>query len=220
MSNTTILIVDDHTILREGLALLFTKHPHLDVVGEAANGKEAISRCKELVPDIVLMDLDMPILNGIEATRIISKDFPNTKVIVLSMHPDHEYVQAALKAGAKGFLVKETAAGEMIQAIMAVSDGKAFFSPSVSSTIIDKMYAGDTQKGDIELLTRREREILQLIAEGNTTKHIAELLYISHTTVSKHRENIMRKLGLHDTAGLVRYAIQKGIISNNKPKYI
>ncbi len=220
MSNISIVIVDDHKILREGLVLVFSQIKNMDVAGEAADGKEAISLCRKLKPDIVIMDLDMPIMNGIEATRILSKECQDSKVIILSMHPDHEYVQASLQAGAKGFLVKESAAGELVNAVKAVNDGKAYFSPTVSSTIIDTMYSGEINKGAPEILTAREREILQLVAEGKTTKQIAKLLFISVTTISKHRENILKKLDIHDTVGLVRYAIKKGIISAKKPKYM
>ena len=217
MSKILVLIVDDHKILREGLRSLLNRNSDIQAIGEAENGKDAIALCKELKPNIVLMDLDMPILNGIETTKIITKDFPQSRVIILSMFPDHEYVQSALNAGAKGFLVKDTAADDLIQAVRVVNEGKAFFSPSVSKIIVESMYTDESKlKG--EVLTSREKEILQQVAEGKTSQQIAEQLFISKSTVNKHRENIMTKLKIHDIVGLIRYAIQKGIISDKKPK--
>ena len=218
MSKILVLIVDDHKILVEGLHSLLNKNPDIQTIGEAENGKDAITLCKELNPNIVLMDLDMPILNGIEATKIISKDFPKSRIIILSMYPDHEYVKSALNAGAKGFIVKDTAANDLIQAVRVVYDGKAFFSPSVSKIIVESMYTSDDSKLKEDVLTSREKEILQLVTEGKSSIQIAERLFISKSTVNKHRENIMKKLNIHDIVGLIRYAIQKGIISDKKPK--
>jgi len=196
---------------------LLNQNSDIQAVGEAENGKDAIDLCKDLNPNVVLMDLDMPILNGIEATKIITKDFPQSKVIILSMFPDHEYVQSALNAGAKGFLVKDTAAGDLIQAVRVVNDGKAFFSPSVSNTIVESMYTDESRLKE-EILTSREKEVLQQVAEGKTSQQIADQLFVSKSTVNKHRENIMNKLNIHEIVGLIRYAIQKGIISDKKPK--
>ena len=196
---------------------MLNQNSDIQAVGEAENGKDAIDLCKDLNPNVVLMDLDMPILNGIEATKIITKDFPQSKVIILSMFPDHEYVQSALNAGAKGFLVKDTAAGDLIQAVRVVNDGKAFFSPSVSNTIVESMYTDESRLKE-EILTSREKEVLQQVAEGKTSQQIADQLFVSKSTVNKHRENIMNKLNIHEIVGLIRYAIQKGIISDKKPK--
>jgi len=218
MSKILVLIVDDHKILREGLKSLLNQNSDIQAIGEAENGKDAIALCKNLKPNIVLMDLDMPILNGIEATKIIKKDFPQSRVIILSMFPDHEYVKSALNAGAKGFLVKDTAADDLIQAVRVVNDGKVFFSPSISQVIVESMYTADDSRLKEEVLTSREKEILQLVAEGKPSKQISELLFISKSTVNKHRENIMKKLNIHDIVGLIRYAIKKGIISDKKPK--
>ena len=218
MSKIFVLIVDDHKILVEGLRSLINQNSYIQAIGEAENGKDAITLCKDLKPNIVLMDLDMPILNGIEATKIITIDFPQSKVIILSMYPDHKYVQSALKAGAKGFLVKDTVADDLIQAIRVVNGGKAFFSPSVSKIIIESMYIIENSKFKEDMITSREKEILQLVTEGKSSNQISELLFISKSTVNKHRENLMKKLNIHDIAGLIRYAIQKGKIYDKKPK--
>lgn len=212
MSKISVLIVDDHKVLRAGLRSLLDRNSDIQTVGEAENGKRGIALCKELKPNVVLMDLYMPILNGIEATKVISMECHQSRVIILSMFPDHEYVQSALNAGAKGFLVKDTAAGELIQAVRVVHDGKAFFSPSVSKTIVDSMY-NDVSNYKAKDLTSREREILQLVAEGNTSKQVAKLLSICRSTVDKHRENIVTKLEIHDVVGLIRYAIKNGGVS-------
>ena len=224
MGKISVLIAEDHTIVREGLRMLLEATPDIAVVGEAENGRAAISLCKELEPDIVVMDITMPFLNGIEATRTIAKSLSGTRVIILSMYPDEEYVFEALNAGASGFLVKQTASDDLLKAVREVNDGRAFFSPSVSRTILDayreasKADAGtEPAPTDLKLLTPREREILQLIAEGYTSKEIASQLFISMKTVGSHRQNIMQKLDIHDIAGLTRYAIEKGLIRVDHP---
>jgi len=216
MNKISVLIVDDHTILREGLRSLLNQKSDIEVISEADNGQDAIKKVNELNPDIIIMDLDMPVLNGVDSTRIICKEHPGSKIIILSMYPDHEYVQASLTAGACGFVVKETAADELIEAVRLVNQGKAYFSPSVSKLIIESKYKHDNKEND-EVLTQREREVLQLIAEGAKSKQIASKLFISEATVMKHRANIMEKLDIHDLASLIRYAIQKKIISDKRP---
>lgn len=219
MEKISILIVDDHSILREGLVLVISDQSNMAVVGEAGDGAEAIEKCRSTCPDIIIMDLDMPKINGIEATGEIVTSCPDTKVIILSMYPDHEFVKASLEAGAKGFLVKESAAGELVQAINVVNRGKAYFSPAISDTIVENLYSQSKMKAnESNKLTARETEILKLVAEGKTSKQISKELYISPATTAKHRENIMNKLDIHDVAGLTQYAIQKGLIIINKPK--
>lgn len=220
MTNISVLIAEDHTIVREGLRMLLEAEPDITVVGEAENGRVAISLCQKLKPDIVLMDITMPILNGIEATDIIINSVPNTKVIILSMYPDEEYIYKVLDAGASGFLVKKTASGDLLRAVREVNYGRAFFSPEVSKTVLDAYRDATKTKGTEhgytvlkqQQLTSREREILQLIAEGYTSKEIAKQLFISIKTVTSHRQNIIQKLDIHDIAGLTRYAIEKGLI--------
>jgi len=197
--------------------MLLETAPDIIVVGEAENGREAVSLCQKLQPDIVLMDIAMPTLNGVEATRIILKDLPDTKVIILSMYPDEEYVFESLDAGASGFLVKQTASDDLLKAIREVNSGQAFFSPSISKMVL-KAYRKTSKATEIIeppaqwiSLTSREREVLQLIAEGYTSKEIAEQLFISIGTVRKHRNNIGQKLDIHNIVGLTRYAIEKGI---------
>jgi len=222
MSEITVLVADDHTAVRESFKLLLESDKDIKVVGEAKNGKEAIALTKKLQPRVVLMDIGMHTLNGIEATRIIKKDIPNSKVVILSMYTDEEYVYEALDAGASGYLVKESASEDILKAMHAVSEGKAFFSPIISKTILDgyRKYSPDANSDQLpyrkNILSQREREVLQLLAEGNTSKDIAEMLYISIKTVSNHRQSIRRKLNIHDIAGLTRYALNKGIIQNDQ----
>ena len=221
MNKIAVLIAEDHTIVREGLRMLLETAPDIIVVGEAENGRVAISLCQKLHPDIVLMDIAMPSLNGVEATRIILKDLPDTKVIILSMYPDEEYVFESLDAGALGFLVKQTASDDLLKAIREVNSGQAFFSPSISKTVLEAYRkiskATETKEPPAQRisLTSREREVLQLIAEGCTSKEIAEQLFISIGTVRKHRNNIVQKLDIHDIVGLTRYAIEKGITTKD-----
>lgn len=221
MNEITVIIADDHTVVRESFKLLLETDKDIKVVGEAKNGKEAVALTKKLKPDVVLMDIGIPNLNGIEATRIIKKQIPNSKIVILSMYPDEEYVFEALDAGALGYLVKETVSEDLLKAMHEVSEGKAFFNPIISKKVIDgykkflKAGQGNRLSEKLILLSEREREVLRLIAEGKTSKVIAERLFISVKTVSNHRQNIMRKLNIHDIAGLTRYAIKKGIIQNN-----
>ena len=219
MDKTRVLLAEDHTIVRKGLRSLLDKETGIEVVGEAEDGREAIVKAEELHPDVVVMDIAMPGLNGLEATRQIKKRFPDMKILILTMHANEEYILQSLKAGASGYLVKKAAPAELISAINAVHKGNSFLSPSISRTVIDEYIrrSKEISEGEegFEQLTVREREVLQLIAEGRKTREIAELLYISIKTVETHRAHIMNKLDIHSTAELTRYAIRKGIISSD-----
>lgn len=219
MDKTRVLLTEDHTIVRKGLRSLLDKETGIEVVGEAEDGREAIVKAEELHPDVVVMDIAMSGLNGLEATRQIKKRFPDMKILILTMHANEEYILQSLKAGASGYLVKKAAPAELISAINAVHKGHSFLSPSISRMVIDEYIrrSKEISEGEegFEQLTVREREVLQLIAEGRKTREIAELLYISIKTVETHRAHIMNKLDIHSTAELTRYAIRKGIISSD-----
>jgi two-component system, NarL family, response regulator NreC len=210
-----ILLADDHAILRHGIRALLERQPGMTLVGEASDGREAQALAAQLCPDIVLLDIAMPNGNGIEAARQITSKPKAPAVIFLSMHSDETYVLRALKAGARGYLLKESADNELMSAIHAVAAGKAYFSPEVSKLLVEDYVKGLQQRGledSYELLTPRERELLQLLAEGNSIKDIATLLHLSAYTVETHRSNIMQKLNLHGMAELILYAVRKGII--------
>lgn len=211
-----ILLADDHAVMRRGLRALLEGHQDFSVVGEANDGREAVSLAESLKPDVVVMDLTMPNLNGTEAARQITSKFPHVAVIILSMHSDESYVLRALKAGARGYLVKESAEDDLINAIRTVSQGKAFFSPAVSKMLVED-YVRQLQDKDIEdsyeLLTAREREILQLVAEGKSNKDVANMLNLSVYTVETHRSNVMEKLNLHTVPELILYAVRKGVVA-------
>lgn len=211
-----IVLADDHTIMRSGLRAVLDRYADMQVVGEAADGREAIQCVEENHPDVIVMDVAMPNLNGIEAARQISAKHSGVSIVVLSMHSDEGYVLRALKAGARGYLLKDSAEGDLITAIRAVNDGKAFFSPAISRMLVDDYMRQLQQRGvedSYELLTSREREILQLLAEGRSNKDIARMLDLSLYTVETHRSNIMEKLNLHGIPELMLYAIRKGVIS-------
>jgi len=211
-----ILMADDHVVMRTGLRVLLERQANLEVVGEAANGRETIELAASLKPDVVVMDVGMPSLNGIEATKAIVTQRPATAVIVLSMHADESYVMRALKAGARAYLLKDSAAADLISAIEAVSQGKSFFSPKVSRILAEDYIRVLKQKGAVDtydLLTSREQEILQLLAEGKANKEVASTLNISPYTVETHRGHILQKLNLHNPAELILYAVRKQIIS-------
>ena len=211
-----IVLADDHAVVRGGLRALLQQQEDFQVVGEASDGREAVALANSLHPDVIVMDLSMPILNGTEASRQVTSQHPEIAIIVLTMHSDEAYVLRALKAGARGYLLKESAEADLIAAIRAVQNGKAFFSPEVSRVLVQD-YVRQLQDRDIEdsyeLLTPREREILQLIAEGKSNKDVANLLNLSVYTVETHRGNIMEKLGLHTVPELILYAVRKGVIS-------
>jgi two-component system, NarL family, response regulator NreC len=210
-----IVLADDHTVVRSGLRALLERHQNFEVVGEAENGRDVVTLSASLRPDIVVMDVGMPLLNGIEAAAALLKQSPSTGVIVLSMYSDESYVMRALKAGARGYLLKDSAAPDLLSAIDAVSNGRSFFSPSIRELLAEDYVRVLRQKGEVdsyELLSPREREILQLLAEGKTNKEVAATLFISPYTVETHRGNILEKLGLHSAAELILYAVRKGII--------
>lgn len=216
MKKLGILLADDHTVMRAGLRALLERHPNLEVVGEAENGRQTVQLSASLRPDVVVMDIGMPILNGIEATKEIVNQRPAAAVVILSMYSDESYVMRALKAGARAYLLKDSAAADLISAIDAVSQGKSFFSPKVSRILAEDYVRILKQKGAVDsydLLTSREREILQLLAEGKTNKEVATALNISPYTVETHRSHILEKLNLHNPAELILYAVRKGIIS-------
>lgn len=213
---TRILLADDHTILRRGLRLVLERESDLSVIGEASTGREAIDAAAREKPDVIVMDIGMPILNGIEATKRISADHPRTAVVILSVHSDEAYILRALKAGARGYLLKDSAETDLIQAVRAVAAGKAFFSPVVSKVLADDYLRQVRQQGvedPYDLLTARERELLQLIAELKPTKEIAALFGVSPHTVDTHRGNLMQKLNVHSIPELILYAVRKGVIS-------
>jgi two-component system, NarL family, response regulator NreC len=216
MRKTRILLADDHKLMRSGLKALIEQQPDLTVVGEADDGRQAVALAGTLKPDLLVMDIGMPNLNGIEAARQITQATPGTAIVILSMHSDESYVLRALKAGAKGYLLKDSAESDLIRAVHAVAGGKSFFSPAVSKVLLDD-YVRKLQRSGAEdaydLLTPREREILQLIAEGKSNKDVANLLNLSVYTVETHRSNIMEKLNLRGIPELILYAVRKGIIS-------
>ncbi|MGB2905761.1 MAG: response regulator transcription factor [Candidatus Aminicenantaceae bacterium] len=219
MKGIKVVLADDHTIVRKGLRSLLDAEVDMDVIGEAGDGKEAIELVGQLKPHIVVMDIGMPVLNGLEATRRIIKKHPDTKVLILTMHTNEEYVFEILQAGASGYIIKKAAPTELVAAIRAVKQGESFLSPSISKKVIEEYLqrAGEEKREDaFDLLTDREREVLQLIAEGLSTREIAEKLFISTKTVETHRMHMMEKLDLHGTADLTRYAIRKGIVDSER----
>jgi len=215
MKKIGVLLVDDHTIVRKGLRSLLDGEAGLHVVGEAEDGREAIEKVQELHPEVVLMDIVMPILNGLEATRQIKKRFPEVRVLALTMHAAEEYISQILRAGASGYVLKQAAPAELVSAIEAVYRGDSFLSPSISSKVVEEYIRQAELMGEgdsYDRLTDREREVLQLIAEGHPNREIADLLHISVRTVGTHRAHLMEKLAIHSTAGLTHYAIRKGVI--------
>jgi len=213
---TTILLADDHAVMRAGLRLLLERHADLSVIAEAGNGREAVALAETLHPDVAVIDIAMPMLNGIEATQRICAGEGSTQVVILSMHSDESYVLRALKAGARAYILKESAEDDLIRAVRSVSAGKSFFSPVISRLLLDDYVRQVASKGvedSYDLLTPREKELLQLIAEGKTNKEIAALLNVSPFTVETHRANILQKLNLHSVPQLILYAVRKGIVS-------
>jgi DNA-binding NarL/FixJ family response regulator len=210
----SILLADDHTLVRAGIRALIEQLPTVKVVGEAKDGREALRLVKERKPDLILMDVAMPGLNGLEATARVSKEFPDVRVIILSMYANEEYVREAINAGAAGYLVKRSAATELERAITAVARGEKYFSPLVSAHVNrDRDGRLSVDRAFIERLTPRQREILQLVAERHSTKDIAGILSISVKTVETHRAQLMERLDIHDVPGLVRFAIRAGLVS-------
>jgi DNA-binding NarL/FixJ family response regulator len=207
---TTILLADDHSVVRQGFRRILESQPDMEIVGEAGNGREAIEQATRLKPDVVVMDVAMPELNGIEATRRMSDTSPHTRVLALSMHKDSVYVREILRAGARGYLLKDAIDADLLAAVRAVAKGEAYLSPSIADAVLTDYRQHVTDP--IDLLTSREREVLQMIAEGKTNKEIATVLNLSVYTVDAHRGRIMEKLNLHSTGELVRFAVRKGLI--------
>ena len=210
-----VLIADDHTILREGIRLLLRGQPDIDVVGEASDGRDAYFKVEELRPDVVLMDIGMPVLNGLDATQQIRRTFPDTKVLILTQHDNDEYVYRILQAGASGYVLKRAAGAELVSAIRGVDHGNAFLYPSMAKGLLNdylKRAEAGQEKASYDGLTERERQILKMIADGCTNQQIADLLCLSVKTVQAHRGHLMEKLNMHDRTELVKYAIRKGII--------
>ena len=218
MPNITVLLVDDHNIVRQGLKALLLAEGDITILAEAQGGREAVQLASQLRPEVVIMDLAMPLLNGCEATRQIIKALPNVRVVVLSSYGDDEHIQSAIAAGAAAYLLKQTAATDLVKAIREVKKGNAYFSPSIAMRLRDqtcKVSEGSPVRVPEVDLTSREMEVLQLIAEGFANKQIAGELGLSVKTVEKHRQSVMKKLDIHDIAGLVRHAVGKGIIEMN-----
>jgi two-component system response regulator NreC len=205
-----ILLADDHILVRQGFKLILSGQPDMEITGEAANGREAVEQAEKLQPDIVIMDVTMPELNGIEATRRITAAAPRSRVLALSMHKDAVYVREILRAGARGYLLKDSADADLIAAVRAVAKGEGYLSPAISDAVLTDYRKHVTDP--LDLLTTREREVLQMIAEGKTNKEIATTLNLSVYTVEAHRGRVMEKLNLHSTGELVRFALRSGLI--------
>lgn len=216
MPKLRLLIGDDHTLMRQGLRKILEERPDWEVVAEVGDGRDAIRRAIALKPDVAILDIGMPQLNGIDATQQIVRRVPETRVLILSMHSDEAYVTRALQAGATGYMLKDSAGKDLLKGIAAVAAGTAYFSPAVARLMLDdyvRRVAGSGVADRFESLSGREREIFQLLAEGRTNKGVAELLEISPATVETHRAHILQKLDIHNTAELVLYAVRRGVIS-------
>jgi RNA polymerase sigma factor (sigma-70 family) len=213
-----VLLADDHAVLRDGIHALLEDETDIQVVGEAEDGRSAVEQARQLEPDVVIMDIGMPLLNGLEATRQIKRDNPGIQVLILTMHENPEYVAQVLSAGGSGYVLKKAAGKELVQAIRDVARGEAQFSPSVARTLAQlylQSLDSDAVRDPYDDLTPREREVLQLVAEGHSNQQVAEELGLSVKTVKTHRLHLMQKLDLHDRADLIRYAYQKGILSTD-----
>ena len=213
MGKIRILVVDDHAILRDGIRALLSLHNDFEIVGEASEGKEAIEKARELSPDVIIMDIAMPGMDGLEATRRIRKKSPRVKVLVLTQHDNREYVVSAIKAGATGYVPKRALGSELVSAIRAVYKGDSFLYPSSAAALIEDYLQQAEGEDAYDLLTGREREILKLIADGHTGREIADILFLSPKTVQGHRTKIMEKLNLHNHTELLKYAMRKGLVS-------
>ena len=210
MKRIRILLADDHAVVRQGFKMILDAQADMEIVGQAANGRQAVDLAEQLRPDVVVMDVSMPELNGIEATRRLASSVPHARVVALSMHKDSVYVREILRAGARGYLLKDSGAADLVAAIRAVASGESYLSPAVSNAVLDDYRRHVTNP--IDLLTSREREVLQLLAEGRTNKEIAGVLNLSVYTVDAHRGRIMEKLNLHSISELVRFAVRNGLI--------
>jgi two-component system, NarL family, response regulator NreC len=216
MAKLRILLGDDHTLLRHGLRKILQERSEWEIVAEAGDGREAVRQTLALRPDVAILDIGMPLMNGIEATRQIIRRLPDLRVLILSMHANEPYIIQALKAGARGYLLKDSADTDLIRGVSAVAAGKSFFSPAVAKVMLDDYVRHLGEKGIVDRfdsLTEREREIFQLVAEGHSNKEVAERLSISPATVETHRGHILQKLDIHSTAELVLYAVRRGVIS-------
>ncbi len=216
MPKLEIVVADDHTLMRQGLCKILEERQEWRVVGQAATGREAVTVVSDLQPAVAILDIGMPLLNGIEVTRQLTRRFPDLRVLILSMHAEEAYIISALEAGAQGYLLKDSADVELIRAVSSVAAGKSYFSPAVARVMLDDYVRHLAQKGitdRYDSLSEREREIFQLIAERHTNKEIADLLHLSPATIETHRAHIFQKLGVHNTAELVLYAVRKGVIS-------
>jgi DNA-binding NarL/FixJ family response regulator len=211
-----ILLGDDHTLVRQGIRKILEDHPEWDVVGEASDGREVVRQALALEPDVIILDIGMPLLNGIEAARQIARRLPAVNILMLSMHAQEAYITQAMKAGARGYLLKDSADTQLLHAVAAVGAGKSYFSPAAAKVMLDDYVRHLNEKGvadRFDTLSEREREIFQLIAEAHSNKEIAELLSLSPATVETHRAHILQKLDVHNTAELVLYAVRRGIIT-------
>ena len=213
MAKIKILVVDDHAVLRDGVRALLGLHDDLEVVGEASEGKEAVVKAQELMPDVVIMDIAMPGMDGLEATRRIRKKHPKIKVLVLTQHDNKEYILSVIKAGASGYVPKRALGSELVSAIRSVKEGDSFLYPSAASALIEDYLQQTRDEDPYDQLTAREREIFKLIAEGHTSREIADMLFLSLRTVQGHRLKVMEKLDLHNRTELIKYAMRKGLVS-------
>ena len=212
----TLLLADDHPVVRKGIASCLSHHDHLQIIGEAADGREALKKIRELVPDLVLMDIDMPHMNGLAVTDLLRKELPKVKVLILSMHSNTDFVLRIIQSGARGYVLKDASTEDLLRAIEAINDGEAFFSPEVARAALNQYVKGTGTAGvQVGQLTNREREVLVHIADGLSNKEIASQLGVGVRTVETHRERIMRKLNIHSIAGLTKFAISQGLVSLN-----
>ena len=216
MGAIRILLGDDHTVVRQGLRKILEEQPAWQVIAQANDGREAVQQTLALLPDVAVLDVAMPLLNGIEATRQIARRAPSVHILILSMHAEEAYVTQAVQAGARGYLLKDSADSDLVRGVAAVAAGKSFFSPAAARVMLDDYLRHLSQKGIVnryDALSEREREVLQLIAEGRSSKEVAEVLSISPATVETHRTHILQKLDVHNTAELVLYAVRRGVVS-------
>jgi two-component system nitrate/nitrite response regulator NarL len=211
-----VMVVDDHPVVRRGISLCLSRQPQIAIVGEAGDGREAIRLARELQPDLILMDIDMPQMSGLAVAELLQREMPRVKVLILSMHSNSDYVVRIIQSGARGFILKEAPAEELVRAIEMVNAGDAYFSPDVARVALNKFVQGSGHAVEAPPLTSREREVLMLIADGLSNKEIACQLSVGVRTVETHRERIMRKLDIHSVAGLTKYAISTGLVTLEK----